>query len=588
MTTSKPEILHRQVLTPPAGTEAPAVPGVTESAGKVPGKHFMKPFFRIFALLALLASLWAVATPLMAYPDEPSHTVKAAAVARGQFAVQEGQSFGHGIHVQVPSYIANLSAQTCTAFKRDATAACAPAVPMDDNYLTIGVTSAGLYNPMYYWLVGLPSLFLTGAPAIIGMRIVSAVLSAAFLAAGLTALTKLRKPKWPVAAAIVAITPMVLFLSSGINPNSLEIAATMAAFSGLLVCLESSKRLSQVKPAIVTVGASVVVLANTRNVSLVWLLVAFVVAVSFFGLRTLGQLLRNRMVLVAVGLMAMGVGMGLLWIVLMLFAPGSTAAAPEGIINIVEGVKPHQAFLTMMDRTFDFVPQYIGVMGWLEVPAPQAVVQFWSMLLMLTLLVPFTARPRRNAAGFWIAVIALAIVPAVVQAGLIGSVGYIWQGRYSLPLFMIAVIAAGVAIRFRRFDTTPGFRSLAKVLLIFAAVAHIYTFVYVLRRYVVGLRDTSNWQVMFTNPDWQPPFGWLLLTLLYAALIYRGGSAAYSYFFPGHNLVRLPALRVRRRRPRRQQPPEAPSGTSRSTAGTAMMKGGRDRGLGAPRRDVVG
>ncbi len=208
----------------------------------------------------------------MAYPDEPSHTIKAAAVARGQFAVQEGQSFGHGVHVQVPSYIANLSAQTCTAFKRDVTAACAPAVPMDDNYLTIGVTSAGLYNPMYYWVVGLPSLFLTGAPAIIGMRIASALLCTAFLAAGLTALTKLRNPKWPVAAALVAITPMVLFLCSGINPNSLEVAATMAAFCGLLVCLESSARLPEVKPAIATVGVSVAVLANTRNVSLVWLL----------------------------------------------------------------------------------------------------------------------------------------------------------------------------------------------------------------------------------------------------------------------------------------------------------------------------
>lgn len=557
MTSNKPETMsgHRQNLaeSEQISTDPDAV-ATPEVARKEQHRHALRPFFRIFALLALLASLWSLATPLMAYPDEPSHTVKAAAVARGQFAVQEGQSFGHGVHVQVPSYIANLSAQTCTAFKRDVTAACAPAVPMDDNYLTIGVTSAGLYNPMYYWLVGLPSLVLTGAPAIIGMRIASALLCTAFLAAGLTALTKLRNPKWPVAAGAVAITPMVLFLSSGINPNSLEVAATMAAFCGLLVCLESSARLSEVKPAIATVGISVAVLANTRNVSLVWLLVAFVVAVAFYGIGSLRRLFRNRTVLITVGLMMVGVGLGLLWIVLMLFAPGSTAAAPEGITNLVAGVRPHQAFLTMMDRAFDFVPQYIGIMGWLEVPAPQAVIQFWSMLLMLALLVPFTARPRRNAVGFWIAVVALAIVPAVVQAGLIGSVGYIWQGRYNLPLFMIAMISAGMAVRFRRFGSAPSFRSVARVLVVFAAVAHIYTFVYILRRYVVGLKDSGNWHVMLTHPDWQPAFGWILLTVVYAAVIYRGASGAYSYLFPGYVLAPLPRL------PR--QRPRADSGTS--------------------------
>ncbi len=196
----------------------------------------------------------------------------------------------------------------------------------------------------------------------------------------------------------------------------------------------------------------------------------------------------------------------------------------------------------MMDRAFDFVPQYIGIMGWLEVPAPQAVIQFWSMLLMLALLVPFTVRPQRNAVGFWIAAAALAIVPAVVQAGLIGSVGYIWQGRYNLPLFMIALISAGMALRFRRFGTASSFRSLARVLIAFAGVAHIYTFVYILRRYVVGLKDSGNWQVMLTHPDWQPPLGWILLTVVYAALIYRGASAAYSYLFPGYVLARFPTL----------------------------------------------
>lgn len=556
MTSSNIGALHEQ----PSPTSDTAVPRSSVAIGGSPSAFRL--FLRIFALLALVASLWSLATPLMAYPDEPAHTIKAAAVARGQFLVQEGQSFGHGVHVQVPSYIANLSGQTCTAFRRDVTASCAPAIPMDDNYLTIGVTSAGLYNPMYYWLVGLPSLVFSGAPAVFGMRIVSALLSAAFLAAGLTALTKLRKPKWPVTAGVVAMTPMVFFLCSGINPNSLEVAATMAAFCGLLVCLESAGRLSQVKPAIITVGAAVTVLANTRNVSLVWVIVALLVAVAFFGFRNVVKLFRNRMVLATIGAMAVGVGLGLLWIAWMLFAPGSTAAAPEGINNVVEGIRPHQAFLTMMDRAFDFVPQYIGVMGWLETPAPQAVMQFWGMLVMVAALAPFTARPRRNALGFWLAVGALAIVPAVIQAGLISSVGYIWQGRYNLPLFMIAVISAGMAVRFRPFSVDRGFRSFVRILIITGGVAHIYTFVYVLRRYVVGLKDNGNWQVMITNPSWQPPLGWFILTLFFSLLIFVGAAALYRYLFPGHNLVgRLkPAPATMQNQDGVAQEPAAPAG----------------------------
>ncbi len=69
---------------------------------------------------------------------------------------------------------------------------------MDDNYLTIGVTSAGLYNPMYYWIVGLPA-FPDRSPGIIGMRIASALLWHRFLAVGMTALRSSGTPngRWP-------------------------------------------------------------------------------------------------------------------------------------------------------------------------------------------------------------------------------------------------------------------------------------------------------------------------------------------------------------------------------------------------------
>ncbi len=497
-------------------------------------------FLPVFGLLSMLITLWILATPLMAYPDEPAHTIKAAAVARGQFFPAPGESYGHGVHVQVPSYIANLQSQMCFAFKMHEPAGCAPSIPLDDNYLTIGVTSAGLYNPFYYWLVGLPSLFMSGAPAIFAMRIVSGLLSAAFYAAGFTALSRLRHPKWPLIGAAVATTPMVLFLASGINPNSLEIAASMAAFCGLVSVLENARRLDRALPGIVTVGLSAATLANTRNVSLLWLLCGVIVAALFFRWADIAAIFRNKIVLAVTALTTVGVVLGVAWNFLMLRAPASAGEAPAGISNVDGEVRPYNAFLTMMDRSFDFVSQYIGVAGWLDAPMPQGVFMFWNMLLIALMLMVFLVRPYRLQAGFWVAVAFLGVVPALLQAALVNTTGFIWQGRYSLPLFIIALIAAGLAMRFRPFARTPRSRSIARIVLLGACVAQTYGFLNVLRRYVVGLQPWANWQTMFTVPGWQPPLTWEVLTVLFVAVLLLAASAFFSYLHPGHQL--LPGL----------------------------------------------
>ena len=536
---------------PKAAPRRRAKDGLSESTRS--GLRFFGP---VFALLSILTTIWILATPLMAYPDEPSHAIKAAAVARGQFFPAPGESYGHGVHVQVPSYIANLESQMCFSFQMSKTAGCAPAIPLDDNYLTIGVTSAGLYNPFYYWLVGLPSLFLSGAPALFTMRIVSGLLSAAFYAAGFTALSRLRHPKWPLIAAGVATTPMVLFLASGINPNSLEIAASMAAFCGLVSVLENSRQLERARPGILTVGVAAATLANTRNVSLLWLLCGAIVACLFFRPTHIAALFRNRLVLAVTAFAAAGIALGVAWNFLMLKAPPSAGEAPAGISNVKGEVRPYNAFLTMLDRSFDFVHQYVGVAGWLDAPVPQGVVIFWSMLLVSALLMVFLVRPLRLQIAFWVALAFLAAVPAVVQAALINSTGFIWQGRYSLPLFAIALISAGLAMRFRPFRNRPENQSLTRVVLLAVCVAHVYAFMNVLRRYVVGLQDWANWQTMFTVPGWQPPLSWEVLAIMFSAVLLFAASKVFTFLHPGAELLPRLSGTLRKIRPATRRTPQ--------------------------------
>lgn len=497
----------------------------------------LRTFVLLTGLFSVLFGLWSAATPLMGFPDEPAHTIKAAAVVRGQVLVEEGSSFGHGVHVKVPDYIANLHAQGCYKFNRGQAADCAPLIYADDTYANIGVTSAGSYNPMYYWLVGFPTLIMSGAPALYAMRLVSAVLCAVFFAAGFTALTELRRPQYAVILAALAATPMVLFLGGGINPNSIEIAATMAAFSGFVVVLDNWRNTKVVVPALATVSAATVVLANARQISLVWLLCALIVGFCSFKFRRTLHVFRDKRVLTAVALTVPGVLLGLFWVYVASRGPANVGVAPDGIASPHPDAPLYRGFMIMLDRTYEFFPQYIGVMGWLDTPAPELVMLVWGAFMIVALVLPFCIRPLRSWTGYWVALAMLYLVPAVLQTVLWRSMGFIWQGRYTLPLVVVLLLSVGLGLRRLRFNMRPASTQFARVISWLIIACHTLTFVYVLRRYVVGISESANWQTLFSSPDWQPPFGWFLLTALYLCASTAAVEILFRYLYPGHSLV---------------------------------------------------
>ncbi len=503
----------------------------------------LRTFIVLTGLFAMLLGLWSAATPLMGFPDEPAHTIKAAAVVRGQVLVEAGTSFGHGVHVKVPDYIANLHGQGCYKFNRSQAADCAPLIYADDTYTNIGVTSAASYNPMYYWLVGLPTLVMSGAPAIYAMRLISALFCAVFFAAGFTALTELRRPQFAVLLAALATTPMVLFLGGGINPNSMEIAATMAAFSGFVVVLDNWRNTKLVVPALATVAASTVVLANARQISLVWLLCALVAGVCSFKLRRTLQVFSDKRVLIAVALTVPGTVLGLLWTWIASNGPANVGVAPDGIASPHPDAPLYRGFMIMLDRTYDFFPQYIGVMGWLDTPVPELVMLVWSALMVAALVAPFCIRPLRSWTGYWVSLAMLYIVPALLQTVLWRSMGFIWQGRYTLPLVVILFITVGLGLRRLRFADKGFAVKAARIIFWLVGACHTLAFVYVLRRYVVGISELANWQTLFSSPDWQPPFGWLLLTVLYLWATAAGMEILFRYLYPGQSLFKRISLR---------------------------------------------
>lgn len=480
-------------------------------------------FSLIFVLLSLFTTLWSLASPLMSVPDEAAHTVKAAAVARGQFLGTSGQTQGERLQVVVPKYIADTHAMSCYAGKVNVTADCAPRLDPSDLQPTVAETSAGNYNPLYYLVTGLPSTILSGEPAIYAMRIISGLLCAMFLSATVLAATQFRSRKWPVVATVVAITPMVLYLCGAINPNALEIVTTSAVFINLCLVLDNTRDLSRFRFNIIMVGVAAAVLANTRALSLLWLALAVLAALLMFPLRNLLELVKDKWVLAMTALIAIATACGLIWL--------QTSNTMASLLGTPGTITPEQAFGTTFDRTFDYAVAYIAHLGWLDTIGPAATLAWWSCLMGALVVAAISVKPWRLRLGFVFLAATALVIPPALQAQVITEIGYIWQGRYLLPVIVPMLIAAGLALRFHDLPNTPFVKRISAWAIGLTVAAHTMVFANALRRYGVAIFAEANWGDMFGEPKWQPPLGWLSLTLAYLVVLAVAGVWLHRHLF---------------------------------------------------------
>ncbi|UKA63220.1 DUF2142 domain-containing protein [Arthrobacter sp. FW306-04-A] len=473
--------------------------------------HWFLRFLAIFATLGLLTTIWALASPLMSVPDEPAHTIKAASVVRGQLRGEPGANQGDPAQVGVPAFIATVDGlPICFAWKPAVSAGCSPTLTNDTSELK-AYTSAGNYNPMYYAVAGLPSLFLTGVNAIYAMRILSGLFSVAFLALALTALGGLQRWKLPLFVGSIAVTPMVLFLSGGVNPNSLEIAASMAVFGALCLSWERIASGGHWRLPLAAAAVSAAVLANTRAASLLWLAVAVAASLLMFGLRPLVSVLRLRFVQAMGLVVAVACGLAILWI--------KSADSLQSLMGTGINASPIHITLIMLDNTFDFAAGYVSYLGWLDTLGPSGVLAVWAALIIGVIVAALSVPSGSARLTIAFLVVAIILLPPLLQIPLAKEVGIIWQGRYILALVAVMIAACGVAMRSFDIDFRSTGRRALSVLLPVLVFGHFYSFIYGMRRYVIGLLDQANWRDMIVAPQWQPPLGWISLTVAYLAVL---------------------------------------------------------------------
>ena len=170
--------------------------------------------------LALLASAWAIASPISSGPDEPAHLIKAASVVRGELVGPQGS---YGNEVTVPKYVAWRTPRraSCSILKCRRTVRRRSSATRRTGH---GNDHGGLLQP---------DLLRDGRLADARS---SRTRSASTRCASSARSSPLASSPWPLCSyrpgagrpfpsrAHRAITPMVIYVNGLVNPSSFEIS----------------------------------------------------------------------------------------------------------------------------------------------------------------------------------------------------------------------------------------------------------------------------------------------------------------------------------------------------------------------------
>ncbi len=448
---------------------------------------------------------WALANPVAAPPDEPTHVIRADALAHGQLI---GKPAPPGAPraittVTVPQVIARLQADSsCLDQGPKVPAACLQHITGSQQKVPQDILS-GRYPPSYYAAIGVASYASQGPKLVYLMRAITAVIVAVL--AGLALALSGRGPRWSalaVAGPFVAITPMVLNLAGSVNPSGPEIAAAVCVWVALsAIGLAAPKEVPRYLLILAAAAAGCLVLI--RGLSPLWLFVAVVVIAPLID-RSKLEALADRVdarvsaiVVVAVTVAA------IVWV----FVVGALAQVKG--IPVPTGVSSARLFRIGVDQLHLLLNEAIGDFGRLDTPVPVfcVVVVCAAVIALIGLSFWRSSGRARLALALVIAGSLVAPVAAVVLTG--RRLGLVEQGRYFLPLWVGIPILAAASFR----ASAPAQRwpwLLRRVLIVLIAVSDVVSFYGGLRRYTVGV-DGPISPFAHVAGGWNPPLpAWTL------------------------------------------------------------------------------
>jgi hypothetical protein len=444
-------------------------------------------FLWAFVGIGLMVCAWSLATPLTAAPDESAHTIQAVAVVRGELDEPvSARLLGTSLAwVRVPCWVD-------TGF-----------LPPQCHRATTGLAPTQYSNapPLYYIVVGAPSLFLSGNFALYVMRITGAVLNSGVCALGICLLLRYFPRRTMLLGVMLAVSPMFLFLMAVINSSGFEIAAAFATWCGGL-CVITHRTVPRALAAWTALAAVLLILSRPTS-PLDALVIACVLGV-FVGWRGLRARLNASLhpVWIPVGAaMAVAVVFFLVGGAPYLIRVGALPHPPASLFSNI---------LTTLRLTGGYLEQSVGNFGYLLIPVPTWIVVVWAafVIALTTAAIVVSASCRRALPVLAVAVVAVTIG---LQAPQINHVGTYFQGRYILPLLVgFPLVASAFEWRTRTVFSRRMLTRIVVVVGIVLAAAQLTSFVRAMQYY-------SNGQGIHIGVQrgWLPPGGEVGVTVMF-------------------------------------------------------------------------
>lgn len=460
-------------------------------------------FALAFALIFLYLAVWSLATPMYASPDEQAHVARAVALVRGELIGGTYKSASNAITlITIPFFYAEGGYYaSCFAYKGTVPASCAKPLPQVAKDIPTA-TYVGRYPPLYYAIVGLPSLLTVSPTGVYLMRLISAFLNAIFLALAIVSVVVWSKKRLMLVGLLLAATPMTFFLGSVVNPSGLEITSAICLWcAGLVLAMEHSQSPPPKLVAVVAVAATTLLL--NRGLSPLWLGLIVAILALLAGRRSVLGLARARAVRWAVVLMVPGAVFAVTWIVV----AHTLDLLPVGP-RVVPGETHAHLAANILGRTGMWIKEMIGYFGWLDTPSPLVTYLFWYAAIGLVVLLALSSARFRYLTGLLLTIAIVLAAPVSIVYREAERLGIVWQGRdimpvaVGIPIMAVALLEQSDSLQWPR-------QRVATVLCVVIGVAQFFAFAEALRRYTVGLLGSIN----YFDGSWQPPLGAVSLTV---------------------------------------------------------------------------
>ena len=499
----------------------------------------------LFGLLFVVIGSWSLASPLFAYPDEAAHVIKAEAVVRGQLlgrdaSTRRGRFVLPFRAVQVPGVLSNAGVtQVCYSSNLRQPASCAAPLRGPDHPVTL-VTHVGAYPPLYYLVVGLPSLAAPGTSGIYLMRLLSGALSAAFLATALVTSLTSRRPRPRLLALFVVTTPLVLYMASAVNPSGLEITSAICLWaSGLALTsgVRDDRRL-----LIWQVGISSVVLVSMRGLSPLWLVLIVLGLLVVADRSTLRDLARRADVRWWGAVIGFFTVLAAAWII----AAGATRLAGY---TYPSSASTGYLWGQAVGSTWMWLKGLVGTVGLVpnsslidvHATVPEFVLTVWLLAVVALVAAAWPAGSRRSRQVVAALIAAYLVIPVALTVAEDRSVGPVWQSRYILPLVAGVPLIAAAMIADRDKYGRPWLDRAALVGVGLLGSAEILMFLANLRRFMVGVGGPID----FLHGPWQPPVPAALLVVVgvvaeLSLVAFLGAMTTGSRALPDRSPARSP------------------------------------------------